>query len=69
MRSDQLNLKEDAPTNAVGGGGVEGIGYGPRGEPGVYKKKRKTPMLTRKKPTPQRFSEFFDFQVITQLDK
>ena len=28
-----------APTNAVGGGAIAGIGVGPQGEPGVKKKK------------------------------
>ncbi|CAB4181964.1 hypothetical protein UFOVP1071_98 [uncultured Caudovirales phage] len=42
------NLKEDGaayasttPANAAGSGGVEGIGVGPRGEPGVDLKKKK----------------------------
>jgi len=45
MKKD--NLKEDgvvgagAPTNAVSGGNIAGVGVGPQGEPGV-KKKRKT---------------------------
>lgn len=29
------------PANVVAGGGVEGIGIGPRGEPGAYPDKRK----------------------------
>ena len=36
-------LKEDgvapAPVNSAGNGGVDGIGVGPRGEPGVKRKK------------------------------
>ena len=42
------NLKEDAvafasttPANATGSGGVEGMGVGPHGEPGVDLKKKK----------------------------
>ena len=42
-------IKEDAPANAAGGGGVAGIGVGADGEPGIrpdaankYKKKIKT---------------------------
>ena len=41
-------LKEDAgavggaPTNAVGGGAIAGIGVGPQGEPGVKKRKTAT---------------------------
>ena len=30
-----------APANAAGGGGIAGMGVGPRGEPGVPKKKKK----------------------------
>jgi hypothetical protein len=29
-----------APTNAVGGGAIAGIGVGPQGEPGIKKKKK-----------------------------
>ena len=29
-----------APTNAVGGGAVAGIGVGPQGEPGIKKKRQ-----------------------------
>lgn len=47
-------LKEDAPTNAVGGGNIAGAGVGPQGEPGVKKVKRKVmPLmgfLQRKQP-------------------
>lgn len=42
------------PANAAGTGGVEGIGVGPRGEPGVPTKKKKLrilfPMIKRKMP-------------------
>ena len=40
-------IGEDAPTNAVGGGSVAGLGVGPMGEPGVdpKKKKRKVPLI------------------------
>jgi hypothetical protein len=38
--------------NAAGSGAVDGIGVGPKGEPGVYPKKKKLrqlfPMLKRK---------------------
>jgi hypothetical protein len=33
-------IQEDAPVNAVGGGQIAGIGVGPKGEPGVPKKKK-----------------------------
>jgi len=38
IRSRYLN--EDAPANAAGGGGIAGIGIGPKGEPGVQKKRK-----------------------------
>ena len=49
-------VKEDTtsavPTNSAGGGAIDGIGVGPRGEPGVYPKKKKLrvlfPMIKRK---------------------
>ena len=34
-------IEEDAPTNAVGGGSVAGLGVGPMGEPGVRPRKQK----------------------------
>lgn len=49
-------IKEDTAStgafNAAGSGGVDGIGVGPKGEPGVYPKKKKLrvlfPMMKRK---------------------
>ena len=38
-------IKEDAPANAAGNGGVAGIGVGPKGEPGVNLKKKKKPEM------------------------
>jgi hypothetical protein len=42
------------PTNNAGGGAIEGIGVGPKGEPGVYPKKKKLrniiPLLSRNAP-------------------
>lgn len=32
---------EDAAANSVGAGGIDGIGVGPKGEPGVHMKKKK----------------------------
>ena len=32
---------EDAAANSVGGGGIDGIGVGAKGEPGVHMKKKK----------------------------
>ena len=51
-----VKIKEDTtsviPANKAGGGAIEGIGVGPKGEPGVYPKKKKLrvlfPMLKRK---------------------
>jgi hypothetical protein len=34
-------MKEEAPVNAVGGGNIQGIGVGPKGEPGVTPKAMK----------------------------
>ena len=31
-------IREDAPTNNAGGGGIAGIGVGPQGEPPVHPK-------------------------------
>ena len=36
-----LRLQEDAPSTSAGGGAVAGIGIGPKGEPGVKKKRTK----------------------------
>jgi hypothetical protein len=44
MKADYNNIKEDGSTGAVncaGSGGIEGIGVGPKGEPGVSKKHKK----------------------------
>ena len=51
-------VKEDTASagafNSAGGGGVDGIGVGAKGEPGVYPKKKRLrqlfPMLKRVKP-------------------
>ena len=32
---------EDAAANSVGAGGIDGIGIGAKGEPGVHMKKKK----------------------------
>ena len=39
--SPYTGIEEDAPTNAVGGGSVAGLGVGPMGEPGVHPRKKK----------------------------
>ena len=40
---DILTFKmwEDAAANSAGGGGIDGIGVGDKGEPGVHMKKKK----------------------------
>lgn len=54
LSKEKTNLvNEDAPTNNVGGGQVAGLGVGPKGEPGVNKKKKLIPFISfvrRKKP-------------------
>ena len=47
---DILTFKmwEDAAANSAGGGGIDGIGVGDKGEPGVHmKKKKKKKVLKR----------------------
>jgi hypothetical protein len=48
-----LKVNEDMtsaiPANAAGSGGVEGIGVGPKGEPGVYPKKKKLRQIVMSK--------------------
>lgn len=46
-------MSEDAPVNSVGGGQIAGVGVGPKGEPGINKKRKLTPFMAfirRKKP-------------------
>jgi hypothetical protein len=43
-------IKEDAPTNSAGGGGIAGIGVGPNGEPPVSVKTQRK--IQRKQKTP-----------------
>jgi len=44
-------MQEDAPVNSVGGGQIAGIGVGPKGEPGMKKKKMMPFMaFVRRKP-------------------
>jgi hypothetical protein len=48
---------EDAAANAAGGGGVDGIGVGAKGEPGVHmKKKKKEKELLKKMKAETRLS-------------
>lgn len=45
---DKINEDAIAPgaTNAVNGGGIEGIGFGAKGEPGVKPKKKLRSIIT-----------------------
>jgi hypothetical protein len=36
-----FKMWEDAAANSAGGGGIDGIGVGAKGEPGVHKKRKK----------------------------
>ena len=36
-----FKMWEDAAANSAGGGGIDGIGVGDKGEPGVHMKKKK----------------------------
>jgi hypothetical protein len=48
LRTVLDTLEEDAPTNSAGAGNIDGLGVGPKGEPGVYRKQLK---LYRRKNT------------------
>lgn len=43
----------EVPTNNAGSGNIDGIGIGPKGEPGVKKKKLRNLLLTVIKRKPQ----------------
>lgn len=50
MRKIREDITSVVPANAAGSGGVEGIGVGLKGEPGVKNKKKLRDILRR--PTP-----------------
>lgn len=54
MKSEDVGMMGGAPTNNVGAGEIAGLGVGPQGEPGINKKKKKSPitfsMFRRKRP-------------------
>lgn len=60
-----VNENEDVHVNNVGSGALDGTGIGPRGEPGVYLKKRKLASpnsnAVLKRASIQRFKEFVKF--------
>lgn len=52
IKEEYTTLKEDAPTNCIGAGAIEGAGVGDKGEPGFTKKqqlKHKAKNLLRRK--------------------
>jgi len=52
MKEKTKEMHEDAPVNSVGGGQIAGVGVGPKGEPGINKKKKLMPFMAfvRRKP-------------------
>ena len=52
MTKVEEDIQSSVPLNNVGSGSIDGIGVGPKGEPGVQPKKKKLrvlfPMLKRK---------------------
>jgi hypothetical protein len=42
-------IKEDLPTNNAGSGNIDGIGVGPKGEPGIKKVKLINKILSYKR--------------------
>lgn len=49
----ELQVREEAPTNAVGTGAIAGTGVGPQGEPGIDKKRKKIILGTVKRNSPK----------------
>lgn len=49
LKKRYAHMNEDAAVNAAGSGAVEGMGVGPKGEPGIQKKAR-TKLLSRLLP-------------------
>ena len=45
MAKVKEDLQSPTPLNNVGSGSIEGIGVGPKGEPGVHPKKKKLRVL------------------------
>lgn len=50
-KMENHSMKEDAPANNVGGGGIAGVGVGPNGEPGVSKKAQRKHNKDQSTPT------------------
>ena len=54
LKEDGVSMVGGVPTNSASSGEIEGIGVGPKGEPGVKPKKKKTvvpfKMFVRKPP-------------------
>tara|TARA_B100000029_G_C17514333_1_gene937484 strand:- start:909 stop:1208 length:300 start_codon:yes stop_codon:yes gene_type:complete len=49
MAIKTFKMWEDAAANSAGGGGIAGIGVGPKGEPGVHMKKKKKKLSDKEK--------------------
>jgi hypothetical protein len=46
MKKTQDKVFEEVPTNNISGGKIEGAGVGPKGEPGVPRRRKKvTPFM------------------------
>lgn len=54
LKEDGVSMVGGVPANSVSGGQIDGLGVGPRGEPGVKSKKKKAvvpfKMFVRKPP-------------------
>lgn len=48
-----IEMAEEAPVNAVSSGGVEGIGFGPKGEPGFHPTRHKKGQVLKRKTLKQ----------------
>jgi len=49
----QTLKNEEAPVNSVGSGAVEGMGFGPKGEPGIHPSKKNKPQVLKRKTLEQ----------------
>ena len=74
-----FKMWEDAAANSAGGGGIDGIGVGDKGEPGVHmkKKKKKEKELLKKmgveskgaNPDRRQASKVLDWEKRTRLQR
>lgn len=56
-----MSIHEDAPSNAVGGGNIAGMGVGAKGEPGVSPKAMDKYKRKNKQEAPRKVMGFMDF--------